>query len=99
MTRGAMMMISAAAAGILIAGTAAAISVVNATETSPTSNTIELIGNASPPPASTATAHANPSPAVKDAGVVQTTPQTPQLPGAGDGNLLPRRDDRDGDDD
>ncbi|MDO8733506.1 MAG: hypothetical protein Q7L55_13190 [Actinomycetota bacterium] len=43
MTRGAMMMISAATAGILMAGTAAAISVVNATETAPTSTTIDLI--------------------------------------------------------
>ena len=63
MSRGAMMMISAAAAGILIAGTAAAISVVNATATAPTSNSIELISPAVPVSDTTSTApSAIPSP-------------------------------------
>ena len=99
MTRGAMMMISAAAAGILIAGTAAAISVVNATETAPTSNTVELIGNASPPAATTPATQAVPAPVVKDAGAAQIAPLAPQLPAADQANPLRRPDDRDGDDD
>ena len=53
MTRGAMMMVSAAAAAVLIAGTAAAISVVNATKTAPTSNTIELVADPGTHPAPT----------------------------------------------
>ena len=46
MSRGTMMVITAATAGILIAGTSAAIAVVNATQTTPTSNSIVLLPDA-----------------------------------------------------
>jgi len=43
MSRAAMLGVSAATAGILIAGTTAAISVVNAVQTAPVSHTIPLL--------------------------------------------------------
>lgn len=81
MTRGAMMMISAATAGILMAGTAAAISVVNATETAPTSHTIDLLAEQPPLPVLTPTAPAGQTrtsvaPITEQAGVGSKQPET-----------------------